>query len=329
MKPRPWRRSCAALLVAIAAAGRLGGQERPTPQEASLFLLLPVGARASGAGGAMATHAGSTEAIWWNPAGLAAIRRAELSLNHAQSVLGTGDAIAAALKTRIGVFSVGLNLLQNEGGDVTEDSVSLGNVFLRNVALVGSYSAALGRHVRVGVSWKEVQLRYDCSGECPPNPTVPSSTSAVDVGLQVEREIRGIPVSVGAVLRHLGTRLSREDLDAPGPRRLQIGASARYPLPAALAPDSWIGVAADLVVGGATDRDRALPRVGAELAWAGSVFLRGGYVVESADSEAGGPSLGIGFRVRRRLQVDFSRAFTGLSADAGSPPVQLGLRFEF
>jgi hypothetical protein len=58
------------------------------------------------------------------------------------------------------------------------------------------------------------------------------------------------------------------------------------------------------------------------------VFIRGGYVVESADTEAGGASLGIGFVVRR-LTIDFARSFSGLSADAGQAPTYLSLSVMF
>ena len=131
---------------------------------------------------------------------------------------------------------------------------------------------------------------------------------------------------MGLAVRNVGTGL-REAADGLDPARLHFGAAAEYTVPDRVAPDVVVSGTVDLAMG-RTDT-RPLPRVGAELAWADGVFLRGGYVVEATDSEAGGASLGVGFRVRQRLQVDFSRNFSGLSADAGQPPIQLALRVTF
>jgi hypothetical protein len=276
----------------------------------------------------MVAQHGVSEAMWWNPAGLASLRGREVSLNHSQSLVGTGDALTAVVRTRFGVLGVGANLLQNDGGDVTgDDSLPAGQLYPRNLALVGSYALSLGRRVRVGASLKHVQLRFDCSGECPPNPTVLASTAAFDVGGQVSAQFAGIPVVFGLAFRHLGTDLATEIADEEGPARGHAGVAATYQLPSRWAPDAAVSGTLDLAMGRG-DR-RPLPRFGAELEWADAVFLRGGFVLERSDSESGGASLGIGFRVRQRLQVDFSRDFSGLSADAGQPPVQLGLRIIF
>ena len=63
--------------------------------------------------------------------------------------------------------------------------------------------------------------------------------------------------------------------------------------------------------------DSPLPRIGAEFVWQKRAFLRGGYVFDSAESEAGGPTLGLGF-TRNNLVLDLARVFTGFSADAGA-----------
>ncbi|MBL8983484.1 MAG: hypothetical protein JNL26_14965 [Gemmatimonadetes bacterium] len=295
--------------------------------DAALFLLLPVGARAASLGTAMVAQRGNGDAMWWNPAGLAAVTGRETSLNHSQSLMGTGDALSLVSRTRVGAFGIGANLLQNDGGELTgEDTLSSGNLYRRSIALVGSYGVTLGGHLHVGAAWKYVQVRFDCSGECPPNPTVLFSTAAFDLGGQFTGRLWNVPVVVGVALRNVGTGLTPEE-DGADPARLHVGASAQYKIPDRLTQDAVVSGTLDLVMGRADDRP--LPRVGAELAWADGVFLRGGYIVEAMDSESGGASLGIGFRVRRRLQVDFSRNFSGLSADAGQPPVQLALRVTF
>ena len=53
--------------------------------------------------------------------------------------------------------------------------------------------------------------------------------------------------------------------------------------------------------------DRPLPRLGAEFVWQKSAFVRGGYVFDSAESDAGGPTLGLGFS-RNNLVLDLAQS---------------------
>ena len=305
----------------------VSAQERPAAQDASLFLLLPVGARAAGLGHAMASTGGSADAVWWNPAGLASLRKSEGSLNHSQSLIGTGDALVVAVNTRLGVSALGANLLDYGGGDVTgPDSVPSGQLFPRNVALVASHALRIGRDIRVGASYKVLQFRFDCSGECPSLPSTLASTSAFDLGVQYDLSV-ALPVHLGVALRNLGVRLKDKAADASElPARVQIGASVDYALPKSVTDDARLMVVVDVIDG--LPVGRPLPRLGAEFVWEKLVFVRGGYVFEARDTESGGASLGIGFAVRR-LVIDFARNFSGLSADAGQPPAYLSLRVSF
>lgn len=318
----------AVALALVLWSGVVGAQRRPSATDAALFLLLPVGARATGTGNATAAVSGSTESVFWNPAGIAAVARREVSLNHSQSVIGTGDALSVAMRSRFGVFGLSANLLDYGGSEVTgPDSVSSGELFPRNVALLLTHAIRVGKDLRVGATYKYLQFRFDCSGECPPIPSTLSTTSAFDVGLQYDLRL-GLPVQLGVAFRHLGLRLDKTQRDEDGlvPSQLQIGALARYTIPAAVADDAVVTVAIDLL-----DRlevRRPLPRVGGEFIWEKTVFVRGGYVFEERGTESGGASLGIGFTVRR-LTIDFARNFSGLSADAGQPPAFLSLRVVF
>ena len=112
----------------------------------------------------------------------------------------------------------------------------------------------------------------------------------------------------------------------PLPTRFQVGMLYRYPFPERYATDAELNMTADLTDG--LNIDRPLPRVGAEFVWQKRAFLRGGYVFDSAESDAGGPTLGLGFS-RNNLVLDLARVFSGFSADAGQAPTFLSLRFSF
>jgi hypothetical protein len=309
---------------------RTAHAQRGLADQAALFLLLPITARAVGMGQAMMTAEGSGEGVWWNPAGIASVKRGDASLHHSQSVIGTSEAITvSAASSLLGVAAISANIL-DFGGDIPaldNQGNVVGKILPRNIAIVGSYAATIGKRVRAGVSYKLVQFRFDCEGLCPSLPTTQASTNALDFGAQFDLPTP-IPVSVGAAIRNVGVRLQINDnpQSDPLPTRLQVGASARYVIPPQYAADAEIRVSADVVddvpVG------RPLPRLGGEFIWEKRAFLRAGYVFSGGASESGGPTLGIGF-VARRLVIDFARVFAGLSADAGQAPTYLSLRLNF
>ena len=84
------RIACAAVLCATPAISHAQGG---LSTEGALFLLVPVGARAVGLGQAVVASDLGAESIWANPAGLARLTKNELSINHSQTIVATGDAL--------------------------------------------------------------------------------------------------------------------------------------------------------------------------------------------------------------------------------------------
>ncbi len=315
---------CGALLPQLAAA------QSGLADQAALFLLLPVTARAVGFGHAMTAASGTGESVWWNPAGIASIKRGDASLHHSQSVIGRSEALSVSSGSSVlGVVALSANVLDFGGEIPAVDNQGnvVGKILPRNIALVGTYATEIGSRFRTGVSYKIVQFRFDCEGLCPSIPTKQASTSAVDFGAQFDLPTK-IPISIGASLRNLGVRLQINDSPQsdPLPTRLQVGALAHYMIPKTYAEDAEVRLGIDVIdelpVG------RPLPRVGGEFVWEKRAFLRAGFVFEPKGSESGGPTLGLGFLVGR-LVIDFARVFTGLSADAGQAPTYLSLRLTF
>jgi len=318
------------LIVATIVAARAARAQGGTADQAALFLLLPVSARAVGMGQAMMAASGTGDGVWWNPAGIATVKRGDAALHHSQSVIGTSEALTVTAATsRLGVVALSGNIL-DFGGDipaVDNQGNVVGKILPRNLALVGTYATAIGRRLRAGVSYKLVQFRFDCEGLCPSLPTKQASTSAIDVGAQFVLPTR-IPVTLGAAVRNIGVRLHDGDASPsdPLPTRLQVGASARYVIPKQYAEDAELTVSADVI--DEFPVERPLPRLGGEFGWEKKAFLRAGYLFSLGSTESGGPTLGIGF-VARRLVIDFARVFAGLSADAGQAPTYLSLRVTF
>lgn len=336
MRRRPcshaWRSRAGLALLTLGPlfAASVGSAQAGASDQATLFLLLPVGARSVGIGNATTSASGTTDAVWWNPSGIGGIRGRDASLHHSQSVLGTGDAMSVAWgSSTLGVLAVSANLLDfgDEIPAVDAHGNVVGKILPRNLALVGTYAMQFGTRFRTGISYKLVQFRFDCDGLCPTLPSVQSSARALDVGAQYDLG-KAAPITLGAVVRNIGLRLQKQDGEESDqlPTRMQVGALARYVVPKEFANDAEIRIAADLV--DEFPLGHPLPRVGGEFIWESRAFVRAGYVVESADTESGGPTLGLGFVVGR-LVIDFARVFGGLSADAGQAPTYLSLRLTF
>jgi len=300
-----------ALSLGAGAARGLSAQGITRPQGAP-FLLLPVGARATALGQAATADGGSTEAIFWNPAGLAALTKSEFAVHHFNAFFGTGDAAALAWHgARLGTIALAayvidygdLDLTPRDGGGVTT-----GRITPRNVALSLSYGADLGAGVDIGVTYKLVQLRVDCSGDCTDVPATTGTTHAADVG--VRYTFAGAPLTVGASLRNVGFNLQVENSAQadPLPTRLAVGFAYEVlrPVSGREAETIDVRVLADLQSAVGHGVFAPLPLVGVEAGVGELIRVRGGYAF--LDSDAKGPSLGIGLKVGS-VSLDLARVF--------------------
>ena len=96
------------------------------------------------------TDGGSTEAVFWNPAGLAAVSRAELAVHHYASFFGPGDAVVVALPSpSLGTFAAAAYVVDYGNFDVTPRSPGgpppgpIAVATVRNIALSLSYAGTI------------------------------------------------------------------------------------------------------------------------------------------------------------------------------------------
>jgi hypothetical protein len=160
--------SVALVILALLPAGTSQAQGSIST-EGGLFLLLPIGARAVGMGQAGVASSKGSEAVWWNPAGLSAADKREVAIHHSQSILGTGDALAVVVPSEL-LGNVALSIDVLNYGDfplVDTSGVQLGTIIPRNLIYAVTYASGVGERIGLGLSYKIVQLRFDCSGPCP------------------------------------------------------------------------------------------------------------------------------------------------------------------
>ncbi len=319
--------SAAALGLLLAVASPLRGQEVADPEGGgATFLLIPVGGRAAALGQAAVADGGSSEAAFWNPAGLALLPKSELAIHHASAFVSNNTAVAGDVTAhRLGVIGASAYLV--DFGDqelVTGPGTVEGRLSLKNIELVASYATELAGALAFGLNYKLIQFRQDCSGNCTGAfRTVVGTTHAVDVGLQyafgANEDLR-----VGVAVQHAGFKLQLENRDQadPLPTRVQVGAVYRVELPRPVGVEEGLDARFLLDLQDAWGRfDNPDVRVGLDLGYGDLVRIRTGYAF--LHSESRGPSIGVGLRFGR-VAMDFARIF--FDSSNFDEPVYITLR---
>jgi len=315
--------------VALASLGATSlAAQSPAGSEGSLFLLLPTGAQAVGMGQAMVAAKPGSEGIWWNPASIGDQEKRELAIHHSKTVAGVGDALSFVLPTRsVGSAALSINILnigEQEIKDVND--VVVGLALPRDVVYAATYAANFRGRLNLGMNYKLVQVRVDCSGECSSVGNEVQSSRALDAGLQYQIQA-GAPLVFGAALRNVGGKLNSRDTNQrdPLPTQLELGAMYRLKFLDHYVKDTELRAAGSFVnsrsFGGKS------VRFGTDVMYQGRVHLRAGYV---GHDQRGNASAALGFGLQSDSFVfDIARTFGGLPADDGQAPVYVSLRYLF
>jgi hypothetical protein len=299
---------------------RLTAQEQPL-NAGALFLVFPVGAQAVGMGQTAVAASGRGEAAFWNPAGLATLSNDEFALHSATLVAGKSHVLGAYFPSRgIGVLGGAVYLV--DYGDLErtdQNGNTIARIAPRNFEFLASYATSLAGSFVFGVSYKLVQFRVDCSGDCRDFPAGTGATHAIDVGGQFRVGPGG---RVGIALRNLGFRLqvqNQAQADAL-PTRLAIGAI--YDVHFRPAEGGTVDQAFDLKVAADVDSPfgqvgQSETRLGFDIGYQKLIRVRAGYAF--VQDGLSGPSVGLGVE-SGSLGIDLARAFlTGSDLKADSP----------
>jgi hypothetical protein len=323
---RPHRSSVAALVALLAFSSVTVGQEVADPEEGgATFLLLPVGARAAALGQAAIADGGSGEAAFWNPAGLALVSGSEVALHYASTFASDNTVLAGYLSTRrLGVFGLAAYLVDFGSQEVLPGpGVPTGRISVKNIELLASYATQVATDFSVGVNYKLIQFRQDCSGDCGGTRSIAGTTHGVDIGMQYA--VAGNDnLRIGVAVRHAGFKLQLENRDQadPLPTRVQFGVVYRFLLPRSQGATEGLDARVLFDLQDAWgEYDNPDARLGLELGYGDVVRIRSGYAF--LHSESSGPSVGLGLRFGR-LSFDFARVF--FDSSSFDEPVHISLR---
>lgn len=313
--------------LTVTFAGRASFAQDGTSSDGALFLLLPVGAQTVGMGQATVAARLGSESIWSNPAAIARQEKREAAIHHSETIAARGDVITVLLpRKNVGTFGLSVNVLDFGNQQITDrGGTPIGLVLPRNLLFAGTFATSIGEALSFGMTYKRLQYRVDCSGQCADVTTFSATASAVDFGAQYD-----IPgdsaVRLGAAIRNIGTRLQINDQEQadPLPTRIEIGLSYRVGIVRRYVSDIDVHLAGDIVATETADDPSA--RIGADLTYQKTVHFRAGYIANDTDGANAALGFGLG---TGRLLFDIARTFGGLSEDAGKTPAYVSLRFLF
>ncbi len=214
-------RTTAALLLAALAAGSARAQSS-AGADAFDFLRLDANARAVGMGGAYTALATDSNALLYNPAGLARVRTNEATFMHNQYALGVGQQyIGAALKNGLGfqfnyasLGNVPRTTIANPGG-------TGGRLNVSDTSLGAGYGRELSANLALGGGLKYIS---ESLGD------VSVSGYAADLGgLYRMPDVNGL--TLGASLLNLGPSVKFQSNSEKLPTTIRLGSAYRLRLP--------------------------------------------------------------------------------------------------
>ena len=266
--------------------------------ETASFLDIGAGARAQGMGGAATALSDDSEAVYWNPAGLARLEKKHVSLSHAE--LGAGNRhnfLAYAHPTSKAVFAGGFTYL------------SYGTIDGRNSLgqRTGNYEASdAAAHFAVGMKteWGDVggSLKYVRSHIA----SQEAQGVAFDAGLRRAWDAAGGKLTAGAALRNMGPGLKYQDQRNDLPLRAAFGAAFKFAKGHAVAAEFQNGPRGSGSEGGAGGELQAMEGVLLRLGWTSKSAAANGAGFDAAR----GLTLGLGLR-RGGFGLDYAAQAAG------------------
>ncbi|MBU8934083.1 MAG: PorV/PorQ family protein [candidate division Zixibacteria bacterium] len=276
------------LLILVSLFGRVSFAASNAGQTAADFLLIGVGARAAGMGGANSAVSDGVDAAYWNPAGLTSVNRGEVILGHFswyQDIKMEHGSVAWQVsdKTTLAVSISYLGYGTIDGRDV--NGVSLGEISAYDFYSGVSAGYALSPEISVGFTGKFITQKLD---------DLNGSSFAVDIGGKYQQE----RFSVAAVLINMGPDMDFDGVVEPLPSAGRLGVAVRP-------------VKADLLTSIELEKrfhGGSVIRQGFEFGFSDQYFIRSGYnYYPGQDNRSFGTGITFGAGVQfGRAQLDYA-----------------------
>ncbi|MCP4411929.1 MAG: UPF0164 family protein [Gammaproteobacteria bacterium] len=187
------------ILLIVSAQDTFAG-ERKLGSSAASELLIPMGARSIGMGGANIANVSNSEAIYWNPAGLAKLEGAEASFTYMTYFADMNVSYATLGYTLedLGTFGLSLQALDIGSIEVTtfENPEGTGDVITPDyITFSATFAKLLTDRIMFGVNTKLISERIG---------NMSASAVAWDFGLQYRSDIN---IDFGITLKNIGSSM--------------------------------------------------------------------------------------------------------------------------
>jgi len=254
MKSNILIRSIIVTLIAVAVAfaqdptnQRSGGEVSRVGTAAGQFLKIGIGARAAAMGEAMVPIAGDVSSLYWNPSGIASIKRTSALASRIDFIAGIRHNFFGLVHPLNQSSAIGVSVTSLNSGDIeitTIDEPGGTGAFydVNNLSLGISYARFLTDRFQIGITAKLVQEGIYREK---------ARTVAVDIGSILNTGLLGIKLGIaltnfGGEMRLSGPDLERDFADRDNPQNPSVDAELqtdKWPLPLSFR----VGLATDLV----------------------------------------------------------------------------------
>jgi hypothetical protein len=188
------------LIVLLMAAGQLMASGKKLGTAGAVELTIPMGAQNVAMAGSNIANITGTEAMYWNPAGLAGIQKVAANFSYMNYFADMNISYFAVASKVQGLGVMGVTLQAMNIGDIAvttiENPEGTGEVLSPNfLTLSGTYARAFTERINFGLNAKLVSERVG---------NMSATALAFDFGLQY---VSPIGVDFGIVMRNYGTNL--------------------------------------------------------------------------------------------------------------------------
>lgn len=306
---------------------------------AANFLTIPVGARATGMGGAFVAVAEDASSGFWNPAGLARLEGNQINISHTPWLVSTNhNWVSLSIGLGDNTFGISVNQLDYGSEEITTPDdpmgtgqrweamdIAVGLIYSRNITDNFSFGAAV-KYVEQKI-WHESAVAV-----------------AMDVGLLYQTEFSGL--TIGMNISNFGTEIEMEGKDLLQPVDIDPGNSGNNDnIVSNLDTDSWplplaftVGIGVDIIKShdwqiilamDAThpNNQKLFLNTGTEISWSEMFFIRAGYNSLFKEEALEGLSLGMGVYYpigNINLAIDYSYMDYGIFDSISRYSINIG-----
>lgn len=208
-------------LALVATALAPAAANAATGETGFAFLKLGVGARAMGMGSAYVAIADDPSAVYWNPAGLAAVTKTQVTAMHNEWIQDfRQEFVAVGAKAGPGSLGIGFSGFYADELERRDDTgVLLGHFGFNDIAITGAYGMRVAKGLDAGLALRYVREMIDA---------VDATALTGDLGARYGLSDTG--VSFGAAIQNVGGDAKFESEEFPLPRTYRLGAAFTRPI---------------------------------------------------------------------------------------------------